>query len=120
MSNQGTEWVSGYGIAEVMDVTGLNGREASRLALLLANWNMRHQTAYAPLFQRRGGKRFIRSGLLRVDLANPIMAPYRDDILAAIADPTSAREFDVTESFEFDAAGFEAAYSQHIEEREFA
>jgi len=87
-------WVEGAGVGEVMDVTGLTGREASTLALLLNKWSNDGRKRGTALYRWRDGKRYIRGpSNLRVDLNHPAMAPFRDDILAAMRDPDSRREF---------------------------
>ena len=66
---------------DAMDVTGLEGREASSLALLLKQWNPNAKHVY----KRYKGKRVLTSSVRRIDLNHPIVAglPGRDDIISA-------------------------------------
>lgn len=89
-------WVEGLGVGEYMDVTGLSGKEAATLALVLNAWTNGGKKRSQPVYRYRDGKRYIRGpSRLRVDLNHPQMAPFRDDLLAAMRDPDSAREFEV-------------------------
>lgn len=121
---QGPRWIAGYGVAEAMDVTGLDGREASRLALTLAQWNLRHQSrGYVSIYARRDGKRYMNIPLnLRVDLNHPVMAPFVHDILAAAEDQYSAREFEhegeYLDAEEWAATTFAAAYEEYLQVRQ--
>lgn len=85
-------WVEGRGVVEAMDVTGLSGREASTLALMLNQWNPGRRTKR---YVWRGGRRYMapRQGG-RVDLNHPVMDPHRDDILASMADARDRMEFE--------------------------
>lgn len=120
LTTWGTRWSSGYGIAEAMDVTGLTNKEAATLALVLANWLRRSGTrAEGGFYTYRDGKRYMRTPLnLLVNLENPVMAPFRDDILAAEEDAASAREFDLEPMYaDTEAYGeeFGRAYAEYLQ-----
>jgi len=112
-------WVTGSGVGEYMDVSGLSGREASTLALVLNQWSNGGKKRAQPLYARRNGKRYIGGpSRLTVDLNHPAMAPFRDDLLAAMRDPDSAREFEL-EDGTLDVADDElaAAYLENARTR---
>jgi hypothetical protein len=97
-------WVTGLGVGEAMDVGvgeamdvgGLTGKEAATLALVLNTWSNKSRKRSTPTYVLRDGTRRIRGpSRFTVDVNHPIMAPFRDDILAAMRDPDSAREFEV-------------------------
>lgn len=89
-------WVTGLGVGEAMDVTGLGGKEAATLALVLNTWNNKSRKKSTPTYRYRDGKRYMRGpSHLTVDVNHPVMAPFRDDLLAAMRDPDSAREFEI-------------------------
>lgn len=56
---------------------------------------------------------------LTVDLNHPAMAPYRDDLLAAMRDPSSAREFEL-EDGTLDADPTELATGYELNARQRA
>lgn len=102
------DFVRGQGVGEVMDVTGVDARTAQVLALKLANWRPDRQRG--PVYKRRDGKRYIRTGPWRVDLNDPIMTPWRDDITAAMADRRSRHEI-VRDNAADDRPAFDATYA---------
>lgn len=73
---------------DALDVTGLEGREASTLALLLKQWNPQARKVYV----RRQGRRFLSKEIRLIDLNHPVVKGLagRDDVLA-VAKETGER-----------------------------
>lgn len=65
---------------EILNVTGLEGREAQVLALKLSRWN----PIAAHVYKWRRGKRYLHPGVNRVDLNDPFVQSLGsyDDLLA--------------------------------------
>lgn len=82
-------WASGQGIAEVLDVTGLDGRTASDVAILLRNWR---PDGRGPVYRKdAAGRRRIRVGMWRVDLDHPTIRQlgWDEELREAAREPSN-------------------------------
>lgn len=68
--------------ADTIDVTGLEGRDASTFALLAKRWNPKIKRVYT----WRNGKRYVTPALTRLDLNHPFVKaqPWYDDLLSVV------------------------------------
>lgn len=68
--------------ADTIDVTGLEGRDASTFALLARRWNPKIKRVYT----WRNGKRYLTPAVTRIDLNHPFVKaqPWYDDLLAVV------------------------------------
>lgn len=111
-------WVTGAGVGEVMDVSGLTGKEAATLALVLNTWSNKGRRRSSPTYVYRDGVRRLRGpSRFTVDVNHPIMAPFRDDLLEAMRDPSSAREFELEQPLDEDPDELARAYAMNARQR---
>lgn len=65
-----------------VDLTGMEGKDASALALKLKKWNPKAKKVY----KYRNGKRYISPSVVRLDLNDPLVKaqPWRDDLVELV------------------------------------